>query len=195
MHKICTKSACHTKKLRVTLWIHPHGQSHLDNWLRHTAVHRQALTDSHTHTDRHTHTGTHTHRFILSPVVGYPRMQEHPYMITEGEKRRGQKEGRGLGDVKRNVLEEGSRETEQDMPGRGPSQQGTKEAEVPQISSWPVPEPRSCDKKMGVGRVCGEGAGAVCLCCLTGNGDRGSPPGTTQVPTILRGLFCPRGSK
>lgn len=39
-------------------------------------------------------------------------MQEYLYMITEGEKRREQREKRGRGDVKRHTLELGSRETE-----------------------------------------------------------------------------------
>lgn len=75
-------------------------------------------------------------------------MKEYFYVITEGEKRREQSRG----DIKRNMLEEDSRETEQDMPGRGTSQQGTKETEVLQPFFWPMSERRSVMKQMSAGK-------------------------------------------
>lgn len=37
------------------------------------------------------------------------------------------------------------------MPGRGSSQWGTKEREMPQASSWPMSEPSSMTKTVGWG--------------------------------------------
>lgn len=48
--------------------------------------------------------------------------QEYPSVITEGEKRREQREERGSGGTKTNTRAEGSRETEQDMLGRSTDQ-------------------------------------------------------------------------
>lgn len=75
-------------------------------------------------------------------------MKEYVCVITEGEKRREQSRG----DIKRSMLEEDSRKTEQDMPGRGTSQQGTKETEVLQPFFGPMSERRSVMKQMSAGQ-------------------------------------------
>lgn len=75
-------------------------------------------------------------------------MKEYFYVITDGEKRREQSRG----DIKRNMQEEDSRKTEQDMPGRGTSQEGTKKTEVLQPFCRPMSERRSGTKQMSAGQ-------------------------------------------
>ena len=55
--------------------------------------------ETHTHSDRHPDTGTRTRTIHRDRQA--PTMQEYSDMITEGEKRREQREGRGRGDIKK----------------------------------------------------------------------------------------------